>query len=178
MNCCQLYCCKSKRNKTVLLRFSREQLLYDIKNYAYVEGDVMKTNDAHDRHQVQDVGETGNVDRITRILDLAYSECQEMLYPYTKTVVPDGESKNDDLQENEFYFIYLSVPEDLSETTTEMWEKLIHEYMVYRAVEDWMSITKPDSAANWMAKIEDIKQKIQESKSGRVGALHRTLSPF
>ena len=59
-----------ERTKKITLRFKREELLYDCKNYAYVEGDVMKTDDAHDRHQVQDIAEVGNVDRLTRVFDL------------------------------------------------------------------------------------------------------------
>lgn len=58
------------RTKTVKLLFKRSELLYDIKNYAYVEGDVMQVNTEHDRHQVQDIGETGNIDRVTKCLTL------------------------------------------------------------------------------------------------------------
>lgn len=72
------------RTKTVKLLFKRSELLYDIKNYAYVEGDVMQVNTEHDRHQVQDIGETGNIDRVTKVLDLAYAESVEALFPYTK----------------------------------------------------------------------------------------------
>ena len=64
-----------ERKKSVRLTFKREELLYDIRNNAYVEGDVMQVNDAHDRHQVQDIGEEGNIDRVTRVLDLAHAEC-------------------------------------------------------------------------------------------------------
>ena len=77
----------TKRTKTVKLLFKRSELLYDIKNYAYVEGDVMQVKTEHDRHQVQDIGETGNIDRVTKVLDLAYAESVEALFPYTKQEV-------------------------------------------------------------------------------------------
>lgn len=77
----------TKRTKTVKLLFKRSELLYDIKNYAYVEGDIMQVKTEHDRHQVQDIGETGNIDRVTKVLDLAYAESVEALFPYSKQEV-------------------------------------------------------------------------------------------
>lgn len=85
---CRRTCGKAQgtvvRTKTVKMTFKREELLYDIRNNAYVEGDVMQVKTEHDRHQVQDIGEDGNIDRVTRVLDLAHAECEEALFPYTK----------------------------------------------------------------------------------------------
>jgi len=92
-----------ERTKTVTLTFLREQLLYDIKNLAYVEGDVLPDDAQHSKHQVQDIGEEGNVDRVTRMLDLALSRCREHLYPYTKVPVEGGELLDDVLDETEMY---------------------------------------------------------------------------
>lgn len=83
------------RTKTVKMTFKREELLYDIRNNAYVEGDVMQVKTEHDRHQVQDIGEDGNIDRVTRVLDLAHAECEEALFPYTKENV-EQETEMDD----------------------------------------------------------------------------------
>ena len=98
-----MHCCRPAANatvtvartKTVKMTFKREELLYDIRNNAYVEGDVMQAKTEHDRHQVQDIGEDGNIDRVTRVLDLAHAECEEALFPYTKENV-EQESEMDD----------------------------------------------------------------------------------
>ena len=98
-----MHCCRPAayatgmvaRTKTVKMTFKREELLYDIRNNAYVEGDVMQAKTEHDRHQVQDIGEDGNIDRVTRVLDLAHAECEEALFPYTKENV-EQESEMDD----------------------------------------------------------------------------------
>lgn len=98
MHCCRPAAnatCTVARTKTVKLTFKREELLYDIRNNAYVEGDVMQANTEHDRHQVQDIGEDGNIDRVTRVLDLAHAECAEALFPYTKENV-EQETEMDD----------------------------------------------------------------------------------
>ena len=98
-----MHCCRPAayatgmvaRTKTVKMTFKREELLYDIRNNAYVEGDVMLVKTEHDRHQVQDIGEDGNIDRVTRVLDLAPAECEEALFPYTKENV-EQETEMDD----------------------------------------------------------------------------------
>ena len=96
---CRRTCGKAQgtvaRTKTVKMTFKREELLYDIRNNAYVEGDVMQVKTEHDRHQVQDIGEDGNIDRVTRVLDLAHAECEEALFPYTKENV-EQETEMDD----------------------------------------------------------------------------------
>ena len=68
--------------KLAVLIFRRDQLLYDIKNISYIEGSVLpQDTEAHNRHMVQDVGEEGNVDRVSRILDLCHAQAKELLYP-------------------------------------------------------------------------------------------------
>jgi hypothetical protein len=176
-----------KRKKIVTLTFLRDELLYDIKNYAYIEGDVMKTDDEHDRHQVMDIGEEGNIDRVTRVLDLAIAECIELCYPYSKINVPDTSqddeeeevmSLDDTLEETPAYVVRLLVPDDFSQTTVNLLRRLIHELLVYKVVADWMSITNPDKAALWQAKVADTEEAIRTNLNCRVGRVRRTMTPF
>ena len=51
--------------RTVRLKFLRSQLLYDIKNYAFIEGDVMGEEKQHAQHVIVEIGEEGNVDRVS-----------------------------------------------------------------------------------------------------------------
>ena len=84
----------------VTLTFKRAELLYDIKNCAYVESHVMTPDTEHARHMVADVGEEGNVDRVTRVLDLYVSLCRELLYPWAKKDISKTEF-DDTLKERE-----------------------------------------------------------------------------
>lgn len=162
-----------------MLTFKRSELVYDAENYSFVEGDVMQADDDHARHQVFDIGQDGNIDRVTRILNLAHTECVEMLYPYTKTEIPDEqEALNDILTAPEEYTIELTLPEGFSLSTVKLLENLIHEYMVYRVLSDWMSITNPGSRANWENKLQDIKYKIQTCLMTRTSRMRRKLKPF
>lgn len=181
-----MHCCRPAayatgmvaRTKTVKMTFKRAELIYDIRNNAYVEGDVMQAKTEHDRHQVQDIGEDGNIDRVTRLLDLAHAECEEALFPYTKEdveqetemddtptyveptadaegTVADPEVFTDDTTASKptgDYVIRLLVPDEYSKTTVRLIVRYIHEYMVCRVLSDWMSITNPPAAANWKAK--------------------------
>lgn len=108
-----VYCQNSQsKTKAVTLVFKREELLYDAENYSFVEGDIMQAEDEHARHQVFDIGQDGNVDRVTRILNLVHSECVEMLFPYTKEEISDKQEPLDNV---------MTVPEEYLITLFCLW---------------------------------------------------------
>lgn len=165
--------------RNVALQFRREQLLYDIANYGFIEGDLMAENpDDHARHLTQDVAEVGNVDRITRILGLVHAGVIEMLYPYTKFEAEDGDCLNDRLREPEVYMVEMAVPPTVSMTTIHYLEHLIHEYMVARAIADWLSITNPRKAPVWAEKVEAIEQSIRTCMIRRMQRTRIKQHPF
>lgn len=172
---------KKEYTRTVTLKFIREQLLYDIRNIAYVESDVMPGDNGHSRHQVADIGEEGNVDRVTRIMDLAFAAVTELLYPYTKSSVGEKEERTDEFKESEVYVIDLLVPDDFSKTTVDYLTRLIHEFVVYRVLADWMGIANlgnSESAGNWEAKASALADEIDSTLHARMRRVRRTLSPF
>lgn len=165
-------------NKLVTLVFKRDALLYDIENSAFVVGDVMQAPTEHERHQVIDIGQDGNVDRVTRILDLAHAECVESLYPYTKVPCELQEKRDNTFAESLEYRIQMLVPPDFSQSTVDLLSRLIHEYMVCRVLADWMSITNPESKVNWEDKIASINEQIRTRTHARCGRVRRTQTPF
>lgn len=164
--------------KHVTLRFGREELLYDIRNYCYVEGDIMERQDEHAKHQVFDVGEKGNIDRVTRVLDLAFSQCVDLCYPYTKKEVRACSGRDDELEETDEYVMTMRVPDGFSETTVTYMEKLIHELMVYKVMVDWMSITKPESKPAWQEKLDNTENEIRSVLNMRIKRTRRPMTPF
>lgn len=176
-----MYCSGNSQQQTtpVTLTFKRSELIYDAANYSFVEGDIMKADEEHARHQVFDIAEKGNIDRVTRVLNLAHAECVEMLYPYTKEEVAEGQTALDDvLNAPEEYSIVMNLPVGFSLTTVKLLEHLIHEYLVCRVLADWMSITNPSSERNWEEKFKSLKTKIQTSLVSRAGKIRRKLKPF
>lgn len=171
-------CCKCKNTKPLALTFKREELLYDIKNLAYVEADIMETDDAHQRHQVFDIGEDGNVDRVTRMLDLAFATCVELCYPYAKTPARDHMEITDTFYETDVYILSLRVPEDFSATSHILLEHMIHEILVDSVLADWLSITKPGAEAKWLEKLQTLKDEIKGVLSNHGRRVRRTLTPW
>lgn len=164
----------------IKLKFKRDVLLYEIGSYAYVEGDVTAET-GHYKHQMADVAENGNEDLTTRTMNLAHTEVLEMLYPYTKEVVKDGEEFSDDITEYDEYEIEMEVPEGLSRKSVEHLRNLIHEYIVARVLYEWMKITNlgnGNSTANWREKIEELSGKIKSAVRWRMGRIRRSQSPF
>ncbi len=155
-----------KRLVAVILK--REQLLYDIENYCYIEGDILPEEGQHQRHSVQDVGQTGNVDRVTRVLDLAHADVVERLYPFTQAEVSHP-AVDDRLRDRPVYGVFMNVPQSYSQTTVNLLGKLIHELMVCLAVADWMSITNPAKEEVWRRKVAEAVSRINEVKGLRRG---------
>lgn len=173
-------CCDGRQqSKAVTLTFKRTELLYDAENYSFVEGDIMKADDEHARHQVFDIAAKGNIDRVTRVLNLAHAECVEMLFPYSKEEIPEGqEAMTDVMTAPEEYHIVLNLPDGFSLTTLKLLTHLVHEYLVCRVLADWMSITNPGSQSNWEEKFRELKTKIQTSLVSRTGKIRRKCKPF
>lgn len=176
MSCC--YNNQLKNTKYVELTFLRTELLYDIKNIAYVEGDLISSNGEHNRHQTFDVGEDGNVDIVTRTLNLAYTEVVDELYPFTKKAVECGTTKDDVLQEPFDYVITMQVPEEFAQGTVDYLENLIHDFLVDRVLIDWLGMTNPGRKTHWQERLEDIRDKIEAVKHRRTGRIRRTLTPW
>lgn len=166
----------AKETRTVMLKFLRKELLYDIKNYAYVEADVMGEEKQHAQHVLAEIGEVGNVDRVNRILDVVHSAVTEMLYPYTKTA-PIDEEIDDKMIAPECYEIELRVPSTMSRSTLKLLSRLIHEYMVYRVLGDWLSITNATAAEHWYEKAEGAERQITIAKNHR-GVMTRATHPW
>lgn len=168
----------SEETKKVTLTFHREQLLYDIKNYAYIEGHVWGEENQHAQHTLVEIGEDGNVDRVNRILGVVHAAAVEMLYPYTKQEPVEDEEICDRIWTPEDYKIEMRVPATMSRTTLHLLSRLIHEFMVARVIYDWLSITHPEAAGNWREKAADAEEEINSIKHRRGKALRRPSHPF
>lgn len=180
---CNLTCCPAKGDADkleVTLSFSRNELLYDIKNYAFVEGHVMKGEEGneHAQHLLVDIGEEGNVDRVNRVLETVHAAVTELLYPYTKCELEDGFVATNKLRTEHDYIIDMIVPKTFSSTTVMLLVRLIHEYMVYSVLSDWLSVTNAKAAGNWRDKALEAEKEIKSVKNMRREPIVRPMSHF
>lgn len=163
---------------TATLSFSREAIIYDIENYAYIVADSIIKDEEHAKHQVLDIAQEGNIDRVTRMVNIAFAKCVEMLYPYTKNECGQQEYYDNSLVGDDVLLMSLSLPEGFSRTTLDFVSKLIHEYIVYCVMADWLSLTYPALSAVWRAKQQEAEQDIRTRLNARCGRIRRTQTPF
>lgn len=156
------------------LTFHRRELLYDIANYAYIEGQPMEAGAMY----VQDIVEDGNADRAARMMNIAFSECEEALYPFTLLPIVEGEERDDTLSQDHEYIVELRLPKTFAKSTLTLLERYIHEYIVCRVLRDWLAITKPEAAATWATKAQEAREGIARALTERTGRLRRTQTPF
>lgn len=175
--------------KTVVLTFLRSELLNDMDQYGYVEGDVMRASGGqeeleelehldHGRHQTQDITQDGNVDLVTRWLNMKLAWCREALFPWTKNPVLDNVKLDDILTNPDIYTIAMTVPEDFSDSTAEFLEELIHNLLVWYVLYRWLSITKPEGAAKWREAADNAEKDLKGALARGCSKVYRRMSPF
>lgn len=159
------------------LRYSRAQLLYDIQNYAYIEGDTLGDEGGELTHKIQDVCEDGNADRVERVIELGVAKACDLLYPYVKQEAQGGVIDNAPDGKDE-YTIELELREGTSRTSVNLLSKVLHEYIVCRVLADWLSIVRPDKAGVWAAKAAEAESEVRMSLNWRMGELRRRPWPL
>lgn len=166
-----------KNSITATLVFSRAGLLYDIKNNAYIQADVQSIPDERGRVQTMDIAEEGNVDRLNRVMDIAFDDVQNILFSYVATKVENEFTGQDDTNEND-YTLKLNLPAEFSQASVNSLRNYIHEYMVARVLGDWLSIVNKDVASGWLAKADSMAESIRSTAIARVFYKRRSKYPF
>lgn len=167
---------------TAQFKIKRKALLYDIENYSFLLGNVMPEDAQPAKHQLMDVAQKGNIDVVSRMLDLAYSECQNILFPHVKDPITTDKDFGDDFLTNEVeakeYIFALQLPAEVSSTTIIYLKKLIHEYMVCKVMVAWLTVNNVPARVDWEVRLEDVTSKIRSNLTFRCKRVRRALHPF
>ena len=170
--------------RKVTLTFYRKELLYDIKNIAWVASDVIGNEERlHYKHQLSDIGEEGNIDQVTRIMSLAIGECKVVLSRYIDDTISDNDVLDNSLTEvSQFNFI-MSVPATMKKPVLEHIRNLIHQYVVYSVLVNWMGVIGPEdgnpkSIENWIAMSNDAMDGLKSNSFIRTGNYRIKQTPF
>ena len=165
--------------KTAKLTLYKSDLLHDIAEIAYVSGDVMGGENINSKQQLQDITQKGNVNRINRVLDMAWSKCLKVLYPYVKESLTENvEYDNSYDDDSTKYEVTLKLSENISVTTVQELTLLVNEYMTAKALQDWMSIVDRERMIVWQEKAESSIDEIRKSLQGRIKPIRRKMTPF
>ncbi len=172
----------------VMIELLKKELVYDIKNTAYAYADSISSSvaDPHLIHNIYDVGEDGNRDKLARILDSAIEDCREMLFRYTKMEMLGGGFDSNEWEEcigsptndEDVYYLAMRMPSGFSKTSVHTMMVYIHDYIVNQCLYEWLMIVYPDGADRFWALAEDKKQKMKDASNRSAGRPRIRLHPF
>lgn len=178
-------CCKGFK---VMVEMQKCELVFDIKNTAYAFADSISSQveDGHDIHQIFDVGEDGNRDKLARILDSCVEDVREMLFRFTKMELLEGgfdsneweECVGSPTNEEESYYLAMRMPKGFSKTSVHTMTVYIHDYIVNQSLYEWLMIVYPSGADRFWALAEEKKKKIKEASNRSAGRNRIVLHPF
>lgn len=179
------YCHKGH---SLMIEMEKEELVYDIKNTAFAFADSLPTADTDPKtlHNIYDVGEEGNRDKLARILDSTVEDCREMLFRYTKVEMQGGGFESNDWEEcvgapmndEEAYYMEMQMPQGFSKTSVHTMAVYIHDYIVNQALYEWMMIVYQTGADRFWALAEEKRQKIKDASNRSAGRCRLKLHPF
>ncbi len=177
-----------KKGYKVMVEMMKNELVFDIKNTAFIYADsnVRLDTDLHSLHNVFDIAEDGNRDKLARILDSAVEDCREVLFRFTKKDIECcGFDSNEweecigsPTNEEDAYYLCMLMPSDFSSTSIHTLAVYIHDYIVNQALYEWMMLVYPDGAENFKVLAEEKKQKIKDASNHSVGKVRIRLHPF
>lgn len=166
------------------MKLTKKSLLYDISNLAYTIADTGE-HDRHTLHRVRDICQDGNIDRVSRVLCLAYSNLLSVLLPVLSAPRLDI-NKDLSVVPHDYEFCFRS-DRSLRFRLTLEWKLKIketaREYMVCLVLADWLAITLPEAADVWKFRAEaafaSLRSHVSEiTSSSFSGAFTRKYSPI
>lgn len=167
-----------KQRKIIEVSLYRKALVYDAENIAFIIGDNMQGGDEKEKSGVMDVGQDGNIDRVTRVLNKSFNELVYALTAYTKEDTMEDCVVDNLFTEPEVYVLKLSVPVAFSKPNMEAVKTAAHEYLVCMSLFDWFTITKKDEAQGYYDRAQMELVKLKGYLEARTKMTRRRLSTF
>ena len=162
----------------VIISLKADELLYDIKSRAYVQGDATKGEDSHKTHLLQDIGDSANEDMLLRYMTLAVEDCKQMLYSYMREEVEDGYAVENVPEETKVYIFDLTMPHAVSKPSIELLVNQLHEYIVSRVIAEWCTIAYPEGATLWATRAEEYRKQIKSTHNRRIVPVRIRKHPY
>lgn len=202
---------------TIYITLKRQEMLDDIRQYAYYIGHNATLKDESSRHTIQDAtnGQDGGglayggVIIITRIMNLAWARCLNILKDYTdlsateesntlttadysttsttttttsttrSDAATDGTNLDDTYGEPETYRVALRVNGTFTKAQHILLKNLLHKYIVYASVAEWLALTYPEgTAGDFATKAAQAQSEIENVATSLGTKLRIRLHPF
>ena len=143
----------------MLLRIKSDEILADLRSAAWLEQELHPELDRHRRHQMADICEGDNADRVWRVLGISIAELRLALRRLLKP--PTAFSPANDLERPDswnFNFTYR-----LPDATALYIKEKIHEYLVAKVMADRTSAIIPSCADVWRIRAQDAHAALRET---------------
>ena len=132
------------------IRILSEEVLADLRSAAWLESELHPELDLHRRHEMADICEGSNIDRVWRVLGLSVAEIRSHL----AEILKDGHRHylDNELKSIPVYLFHFSrkLPSDVALLLKEK----IHDYLVARVMHDRASVIIPGCAGIWRERSE------------------------
>lgn len=171
-------------SKKVTLTFKRKEIEFEVREAAYIIARARAAKSEapeHDDNWLMDVfqasGEGQGGDEIpTRVMNLAFRECEHMLKNWTGVPVADESTLDDTFGAPMEYNMYMLVEDDTVKTTIQLLKNLIHAFICKDILYEWCLLVAPDLAQLLAPQVEELKKKIKDCLTSSSG--ERDLFPY
>lgn len=161
-------------NRTITISLSVSELMLGITSSLHVMSDALiEDDDSHLKHIYRDVLDGVNLHLTVRYIDRAYSDCVNLLHSLTQEPVAEDFTLDDSPKIPESYEVHLLVDERFSNAQALSLKNLLHDYIVYFAVYQWLTLIGAQTQSECAEILANLREKITQTadsqqKIGRI----------
>ncbi|MDE6637512.1 MAG: hypothetical protein K2K32_04670 [Muribaculaceae bacterium] len=127
------------------LRIRSEEVIADLRSAAWLESELHPELDRHRRHEMADICEEDNIERVWRVLGIAASQVRLSLQKILCLQKPY--SPENDLEQPESWEFHFKFP--LQKSTLSFIKEKIHEYFVAVVMSERCAVIISKAAGTW-----------------------------
>lgn len=156
------------------LHILSREVIDDVRSAAWLESQLHPELDLHRQHEMADICEPGNIERVWRVLGLSMAEARMALTPLLADprMIPE-----DNILQNPPEW-RLDLRQPLSSTSRLYLREKVHELLVARVMSDRTGVIIPQATPIWSTRAETALSSLAEASSSLPGFARRPLTPF
>ncbi|MGN1228652.1 MAG: hypothetical protein ACI4T5_03245 [Prevotella sp.] len=161
----------AKKTETITLYVS--EIVYEVKNNAYLTGKSRKNGENHEQvASIQASDDEEDKNQILRSIQVATAELRNVMSEYLTSTDTAGNNillaeKTADDKSATIVFT-LNMPSNFNAATVQTITQAAHDYAVNKATSNWLLITYKQDAADYLAKANANAATIREALSKRL----------
>lgn len=157
----------AKKTGTITLYVS--ELIYDIRNKAYLTGKSRKNGENHEEvANMQASEDEEDENQILRSIQSATGELRNFMSEYMSETSENDDNIWLDKTKNKTITFTINMPSNYNQATMKTISSAAHDYVVNKSVSDWLLITDKNDAGDYLSKANVNAATIREALSKRV----------